>query len=36
MKALGIAADGCWIDGEDSLYIGEVGGNEGLQKFRRV
>jgi len=27
---------GCWIDGEDSLYIGEVGGNEGLQKFRRV
>ncbi len=27
---------GCWIDGEGSLYIGEVGGNEGLQKFRRV
>jgi hypothetical protein len=27
---------GCWIDGEDSLYVGEVGGNEGLQKFRRV
>jgi hypothetical protein len=27
---------GCWIDGEDSLYIGEVGGNGGLQKFRRV
>lgn len=27
---------GCWIDAEDSLYIGEVGGNEGLQKFRRV
>jgi sugar lactone lactonase YvrE len=27
---------GCWIDGEDSLYIGEVGGNEGLQKFRRA
>ena len=27
---------GCWIDGEDSLYIGEVGGNEGLHKFRRV
>jgi DNA-binding beta-propeller fold protein YncE len=26
---------GCWIDGEDNLYIGEVGGNEGLQKFRR-
>lgn len=27
---------GCWIDGENSLYIGEVGGNEGIQKFRRV
>jgi sugar lactone lactonase YvrE len=27
---------GCWIDAEGSLYIGEVGGNEGLQKFRRV
>ena len=27
---------GCWIDGENSLYIGEVGGNKGLQKFRRV
>jgi len=27
---------GCWIGGEGSLYIGEVGGNEGLQKFRRV
>jgi hypothetical protein len=26
---------GCWIDVEDNLYIGEVGGNEGLQKFRR-
>jgi len=27
---------GCWIDAEDSLYIGEVGGNEGLHKFRRI
>jgi hypothetical protein len=27
---------GCWIDGENSLYVGEVGGNNGLQKFRRV
>ena len=30
------APHGCWIDAEESLYIGEVGGNEGLQKFRRV
>jgi len=27
---------GCWIDPEGSLYIGEVGGNNRLQKFRRV
>jgi sugar lactone lactonase YvrE len=27
---------GCWIDAEGSLYIGEVGGNNRLQKFRRV
>jgi hypothetical protein len=27
---------GCWMDPEGSLYIGEVGGNNRLQKFRRV
>lgn len=27
---------GCWIDGEGSFYVGEVGGNNGLTKFRRV
>jgi hypothetical protein len=27
---------GNWIDPEGSLYIGEVGGNNRLQKFRRV
>jgi DNA-binding beta-propeller fold protein YncE len=27
---------GCWIDPEGSLYIGEVGGNNRLQKFRRL
>ena len=27
---------GCWIDPDGSLYIGEVGGNNRLQKFRRV
>ncbi|MGE3911340.1 MAG: hypothetical protein AB7K36_18430 [Chloroflexota bacterium] len=27
---------GCWIDSEGSFYVGEVGGNNGLTKFRRV
>lgn len=27
---------GVWIDAEGSLYIAEVGGNDRLQKFRRV
>ena len=27
---------GCWIDKEGSFYVGEVGGNNGLTKFRRV
>ncbi|MFN8522274.1 MAG: hypothetical protein U0821_04120 [Chloroflexota bacterium] len=27
---------GVWIDGDGSLYIAEVGGNNRLQKFRRV
>jgi hypothetical protein len=27
---------GCWMDRDGSLYVGEVGGNEGLHKFRRV